>query len=214
MRLLIHSRGQTLTIVALFLSIVGLTLLIGFTGVAIAFLQKQRVQNAVDAAALAAARTARPKVNFVVLAYDRNCEMDGKCIDSPPKVIEMQGWADELFPYKWLAEAGCDMNIHDVRAKKKGHRIVCEYGALSDSTWNINFDRAFHAAQEYLNLNFSGKIGAWSIERFAVENDAHPPRVMLTVRATLPNSVLSMITRRPAEIRVEAWAEPRATVVP
>jgi len=198
--------GQSAAIAALFLSFIGAFLLTGSVGIALAIAQKARLQDAADAAALAAAREVRPDTTIVVRKYDRVCGPGGKCQDSIlPETITLDGRATDLLPDRWLKMAGCDGRLD---LKKPGHWTVCEWGSTEQTDWSLSVSRARTAAESYLRDNLQGQtFKNWQITYFRVDANRPMPLVQLEVEAEASNPLLRAVVRKPIKMKVLAWSD-------
>ena len=212
------TRGQSAAIVALFLSFVGVVLLAGGTGLALAIAQKAKLQDAADAAALAAAREVRPSTTIVVRRYERVCERvyDNRqrrwvtaCQDSVlPETITLDGRAMDLLPDRWLREADCDGRLGDPNMERPGRWTVCEWGSTEQTDWSLAADRARTAAVAYLQENLRGQtFKTWRITSFRVNTSRPMPVVELEVEAEASNPILQAVVRRPIKMKVLAWSD-------
>ena len=217
-RLLRSTRGQSAAIVALFLSFAGVVLLTGALGVGLAIAQKARLQDAADAAALAAAREVRPSTTIVVRRYDRVCERvyDNRqqrwitaCQDSVlPETITLDGRAMDLLPDRWLREADCDGRLDDPSMERPGRWTVCEWGSTEKTDWSLAADRARAVAVSYLQENLQGQtFKTWRMTSFRVNTSRPMPVVELEVEAEAINPVLQAVVGHPVNMKVLAWAD-------
>ena len=218
LRMLRSTRGQSAAIVALFLSFVGVVLLAGATGLALAIAQKAKLQDAADAAALAAAREVRPGTTIVVRRYDRVCQRVydrrqrkwvTQCQDSIlPETITLDGRAMDLLPDRWLREANCDGRLDDPKMKRPGRWTVCEWGSTDQTNWSLAANRARAAAESYLRSNLQGQtFKTWRITSFRVNTARPMPVVELEVEAQASNPILQAVVRRPIMMKVLAWSD-------
>lgn len=209
---------------ALFLSFVGVTLIVGFIGVSLLMLNIARVQDAADSATLAAAREAVTSTKFIVEKYDRTCVWDSKnnrtvCTDNLiPEVVELTGDVQSLFPDQWLKEADCDGRPEDAHVNKPGHWKVCTWGAAektNNTKWYLDPQVARTVALQYLSQNLNdNKITSWRVVDFQVDNNLQPPRVRMEVEAQLQNALLQAITRKPITMRIISWSQGEDRTLP
>lgn len=213
MSLLRSTRAQAITMLALFLALVGIPLIIGFTGVGLLMLNRARIQDAADSAALAAAREATVSSKFVIRRYDRTCVWDSTkrqtvCSDDPlAESVEITGDIESLLPDHWLKKAGCDGRRQDVH--KPGQWKVCEWGGteLQNNSWYLDPQHARSVALQYLSQNLNdNNIKNWRVISFHVDNNLQPPRVRLEIEAQLQNPLIQAIVHKPVNVRVIAWA--------
>lgn len=216
MRLLRSTKAQAATLLALFLSIVGVTLIVGFMGVSLLMLNRSRIQDAADSAALAAARESTVSSKLVVAQYNRTCVYDSKakrtvCSTDPmAEGIELTGDMRDYLPDKWLKAAGCDGRPEDPKVNQPGQWKVCTWGATETGNhrWYLDPQRARTVALQYLaeNLN-DNNIMSWKLVSFNVDNNLQPPRVRMEVEAQLQNPLIQAIVRKPVKIHVIAWSQ-------
>ena len=217
-KLVQSTRGQSAVLIALFLSFAGVVLLAGGMGLALAIVQKAQLQDAADAAALAAAREVRPSTTIVVRRYDRQCERvydsnqrqwQVQCSDSlPAETIPIQGRAEDLLPDRWLQMAGCDGPLNDPEFKKPGQWKVCEWGSTEETDWSLAYDRARNAAESYLQTFLQRTtFRNWRITNFSIAVARPIPMVELEVEAEAGNPVLQAVVGHPVNMKVLAWAD-------
>lgn len=217
-RMFRSDHGQSAAFVALFLALAGTTLVLGAMGLGIAIAQKAKLQDAADAAALAAAREVRPSTTLVVRRYERVCERvyDNRqrkwvttCQDSVlPETITLDGRAMDLLPDRWLREADCDGRLGDPNMERPGRWTVCEWGSTEQTDWSLAADRALAVAVSYLQENLRGQtFKTWRMTSFRVNTSRPMPVVELEVEAEASNPILQAVVRRPIRMKVLAWSD-------
>lgn len=235
-RLLCATSGQVLpwTLVML---LVLLPLAMGALGAGAAYLVRDQLQTAADAAALAAAGRAALWESLAVSWHDFACATSRTplaagppvCRDGPEQTSNLpRTFAARLFATSaaglpgWAAAAGCETVGADPAPPLSMPVSVCDAWRLQPGGFGVAYGLAFpssadprSAARAYLRSNTTNlRTHGVAVTLIALEADATTGQVDLTVRATEPGNPLGLVAGRPTTVTVQAGAQRRVVPPP